>query len=146
MASCRLCQFVQARVRVAFSSGLDLPPNDLGGHIKGTEETDTKSIGSLKGRVWSPLALCSCWYLCDVDIALFSGRVLPCTAVAPSLIGEESQLGWQTLLHILIWHGCQKNVWWINSDFIDLTEALVHFLEIIYLIFFGFFFCLCFLF
>lgn len=79
--------------------GPDLLPNDLDCHIKGTEKVSTKSIGSLQGQVWSPLALCSYYYLCDVDLGLFSGRVLLVTVVRTSLLSEESEWGWQTEGH-----------------------------------------------
>lgn len=90
------CQFIQAHVRLTVPMRPDLLPNDLDCHIKGTEAVSTKSIASLKGKVWTLLALCSYYYLHDVDIGFFAGRVLLTTLVMTCLLSEESELGWQT--------------------------------------------------
>lgn len=87
------CQFTHALVRFTVSMGPDMLPNYLDCHIKGTEKVSTKSTGSLKGQVWSPLGLCSYYYSCD---GLFSGSVLLITVVTTSLLSEESELGRQT--------------------------------------------------
>lgn len=67
-----LCQFPQACARLTLSNGPDQPPNDLDCHIKGTEKSQDQICLVFKRRGLIPLALCSYYHLCDMDLADFS--------------------------------------------------------------------------